>query len=201
MRPVPGPSGLTRREVLAGGLLLAAMPLFARPSLAADTAPDSANARPAGIPEGRAGDFSFLDGEWRIAHRWRASAGANDWLEFAGEATCWSILGGIGSVEELRIPARNFSGMGLRLLDVERKLWSDLWVNAKSGVLTTPGTFGGFRDGVGAFVSEDREGERPMLARGMWDRITGRSHRWLQSVSYDNGRSWADTWVMEWRKA
>lgn len=45
---------------------------------------------------------------------------------------------GIGSVEELRIPARNFSGMGLRLLDVERRLWADHWVNARSGVLTPP---------------------------------------------------------------
>lgn len=46
------------------------------------------------------------------------------------------ILGGVISVEERRIPARNFSGMGLRMLDVEPKLWADYWVNGKSGVLT-----------------------------------------------------------------
>jgi hypothetical protein len=40
------------------------------------------------------------------------------------------ILAGVGSVEELRIPARNFSGMGLRLLDLEKKVWADHWVNA-----------------------------------------------------------------------
>ena len=54
------------------------------------------------------------------------------------EATVVGILGGIASIEELRIPARGFSGMGLRLLDVEKKIWSDHWVNAKSGVVAVP---------------------------------------------------------------
>ena len=38
----------------------------------------------------------------------------------------------------------SFSGMGLRLLDVERKLWADFFVNAKSGVLTPPAAYGKF---------------------------------------------------------
>jgi hypothetical protein len=37
-------------------------------------------------------------------------AGAFD--EFESEATAFSILGGLASVEELRMPARSFSGMG-----------------------------------------------------------------------------------------
>src|SRR5262245_59843039 len=72
---------------------------------------------------GRPGDFNFLAGEWRISHR--QLQGATKWDEFHGEATCWTILGGVGSVEELRIPARNFSGMALRLLDVQNRTWSD----------------------------------------------------------------------------
>jgi hypothetical protein len=28
-------------------------------------------------------------------------------------------------VEELRIPVRNFNGMGLRLLDVKKRVWVD----------------------------------------------------------------------------
>ena len=39
----------------------------------------------------------------------------------------YGILGGTVSVEELRIPARQFSGMGLRLLDPVRRLWADHW--------------------------------------------------------------------------
>lgn len=49
----------------------------------------------------------------------------DEWIEFDGEATVHAILAGVGSVEELRTPARNFSGLGLRLLDVEKKVWAD----------------------------------------------------------------------------
>ncbi len=199
------PASITRRDLLRGGALLATAPWLLRASAAFATgsaaAADSAATRPAGVPEGSPGEFDFLQGEWRIAHRWRKDAASKEWIAFDGQATCWSILGGIGSVEELRIPARNFSGMGLRLLDVERKLWSDFWVNSNSGVLVSPGTYGGFRGGVGTFVSEDAEGDPPTMARGVWDRITGRSHRWSQAVSFDRGATWAETWVMEWKKA
>ena len=56
-------------------------------------------------------------GEWRIAHRRLKAPG--DWDMFEGEATCWSILDGRAHVEELRIPVRDFAGMGLRTLDPE----------------------------------------------------------------------------------
>jgi hypothetical protein len=151
-------------------------------------------------PPGKPGDFDFLAGEWRIRHR-RLPAGASAWDEFDGEATCWTILGGVGSVEELRIPARDFSGMGLRLLDLETRIWSDFWVNAKSGALTTPGQTGGFENGVGTFLTSDTQNGRPVLYRGVWDEITPVSCRWRQGSSHDNGASWTDSWIMTWRRA
>lgn len=156
---------------------------------------------PAKRTPGRPGDFDFLAGEWRIEHWRRPSPTATTWERFSGEATCWTILGGVGSVEELRVPSRNFSGMGLRLLDVKERLWSDFWVNAKSGVLTSPGQNGSFEDGVGLFSSEDEEGGRKMLYAGVWDRITARSCRWRQVASADGGRTWSHDWVMLWRRA
>jgi len=45
---------------------------------------------------GKPGDFNFLAGEWRIKHR-RLPPGAKEWDQFEGEATCWNILGGVGS--------------------------------------------------------------------------------------------------------
>jgi hypothetical protein len=153
------------------------------------------------IPKGKPGDFDFLEGEWTIQHR-RLPQGAKEWDQFAGEATCWTILGGAGSVEELRIPARDFSGMGLRLLNADTQLWHDLWVNAKSGALLAPGTAGGFANGEGIWESEEMDGERPMLVRGIWDEITAKSCRWRQGVSYDKGATWDYNWIMHWtRKA
>ena len=149
------------------------------------------------IPAGKPGEFDFLEGRWRIRHRMRKGAA---WDEFSGEATCWSILGGVGSIEELRIPARDFSGLGLRLLDVEKRVWSDFWVNAKSGVLVSPGVTGGFQDGVGLFLADDVDGDRPIKVRGVWDHITRTSHRWRQGLSRDGGKTWDESWLMEWSR-
>lgn len=187
----------TRRDLLqsAAGLVLARLAV-GRPAAAVDFTRVAPGPR---VPPGKPGEFDFLAGSWRIKHRW-AKSGGKEWDEFEGEATCWTIMGGIGSVEELRIPARNFNGMGLRLLDVEKKIWSDFWVNAKSGVLTTPGTIGGFENGVGTFTSEDTDDGKPISIRGVWDRITGTSHRWHQAVSRDGGKTWQETWLMDWTR-
>lgn len=158
-------------------------------------------ARAAEMTPGKPGDFDFLTGEWKIANRWRQTA-ADAFIEFPGEATVTSILSGTASVEELRIPARGFFGMGLRLLDQEKKLWVDYWVNAKSGALGREGTLGSFEQGAGIFDSEDKEDGKPVIWRGLWDRIVpGKSHNWSQLVSRDGGQSWEATWLMEWTRA
>ncbi len=157
--------------------------------------PASAVAIAPGIP----GQFDFLAGDWKISHRRLKAPG--EWDAFDGEATCWSILGGIASIEELRIPARNFSGMGLRLLDVANHVWVDYWVNARSGALDAAGMPGGFVDGVGIFETGDVDGETPVKVRGVWDRITPSSCRWRQSTSRDGGRTWEDNWLMDWARA
>ncbi len=147
---------------------------------------------------GKPGDFDFLSGSWKISHR---QLKGKEWDEFKGEATCWSILGGVGSIEELRIPVRNFAGMGLRLLDVEKRIWSDYWVNARSGVLGAAGLTGTFKNGVGTFTAEDTDNGQPIIARGVWDRITPTSCRWHQAVSRDGGKTWDANWFMDWVRA
>lgn len=184
-----------RRLLLRAAASLALAPAAATAVAATAPAP-KATAEP---PPGKPGDFDFLAGKWKIQHR-RPKADGKGWDEFEGEASCWTILGGVGSVEELRIPARNFSGMGLRLLDVEKKLWSDFWVNARSGVLTTPGTTGHFRDGVGTFVSEEMDEGKPILVRGLWDGIGDGRCRWQQAVSRDGGKTWDVNWYMDWTR-
>lgn len=180
-------SVIARRPVLQSALGLAVGGLAGLP----------ANAEPA---QARPGDFDFLAGEWRISHR-RLKPETGEWDEFTGEATCWTILNGVGSVEELRIPARNFAGMGLRLLELDRKIWSDFWVNAKSGVLTTPGMTGLFQNGEGVFEADEMDGDQPIKVRGVWDRITPAGHRWHQAISHDSGKTWQVNWTMDWVRA
>jgi hypothetical protein len=148
-------------------------------------------------PTGKPGDFDFLTGTWKIKNR---QLKKGTWDSFDGEATVHGLLAGVASVEELRIPARNFSGMGLRLLDIERKLWADYWVNAKSGVLTPPPSWGSFVGGVGIWDSDDKDGDQDIIVRGAWDMITPNSCRWYQATSRDGGKSWSDNWVMQWTR-
>lgn len=183
-------------KLLSASLAAAAIGPLAH---AAETASGRPSAKPAKTPPGKPGDFDFLTGEWKIHHRQRKAD--QSWDEFDGEATCWSILGGVAHVEELRIPAREFSGMGLRLLDAESRIWSDYWVNAKSGALGAAGLTGGFVDGEGIFETRDAEDGKPVVYRGVWDKIVpGKSHRWYQAASRDDGKSWDISWTMDWRR-
>lgn len=175
-----------RRAVLQGAAALAAA--GALPAAAQTVTP---------IPA-RTGEFDFLSGEWRIAQR--RLKGPGDWDDFEGEATCWSILGGVASVEELRIPARDFSGMGLRTLDAANGVWLDYWMNAKVGVPGAAGTPGRFVDGVGNFDAGDVEDGKPVIYRGCWDQIAASSCRWRQGVSRDGGATWDWNWIMNWTR-
>ena len=189
-----------RRQILNTGAVLGAASLL--PEAVQGHSEDEARIPllPAMPTPGKAGDFNFLAGEWRIANR-RWLPDQARWDLFPGEATCWTILGGVGSVEELRIPAKNFSGMGLRLLDVEKSVWSDHWVNAKSGVVSVPGQTGSFENGAGIFSSSDTDDTGPYVAVGIWDLITPNTCRWRQAVSRDAQASWQIDWVMHWTRA
>ncbi len=191
------PSSQPRRELLQAAALVT-MSHVAGGAIAAIPATAAPTALPALTP-GKPGDFDFLVGNWKIRNR-QKKAGAKDWEEFPGEATVWAILGGVCSIEELRIPARNFSGMGLRLLDVEKRVWSDYWVNAKSGVIGSEGVKGSFENGTGIFISHDEENGKPVQYRGLWDSITKNSCRWSQASSRDGGKTWEDNWLMEWTR-
>jgi hypothetical protein len=187
-----------RRALLLGAAILLSAGAFAaeEPSRSTTTQETST----VQDVQGKPGDFDFLAGEWKISHRRLKDPKTQEWDEFEGEATVWSVLDGVGSIEELRIPARQFAGMGVRLLDVEKRIWNDHWVNARSGVLGPGGLTGVFRDGVGVFEADDMDGDKPIKVRGVWDRITPTSCRWYQTVSYDGGKTWQDNWYMDWQR-
>lgn len=182
------PSDVQRRTVLQISAGLAA---------GATLSSAFATAKPP-VATGKPGDFDFLSGRWKIQHRQLKNG---SWERFDGEATVHGLLDGIASVEELRIPSRGFSGMGLRLLDVERRLWADYWVPGKSGVLAPPPAWGSFVDGVGLWDSDETDNDQPIIVRGAWDQITLSSCRWFQAVSRDGGRQWQQSWVMHWTRA
>lgn len=160
----------------------------------------STNPQPQAAEEmyGKAGEFDFLAGSWKISHRKLKASGGNEWETFKGEATCWTVLGGCGSIEELRLSPTEVIGLGIRLLDIKQRVWLDFWVSGGNGVLAPPGMPGVFKNGVGTFEVDDLDGDQPIKVRGVWDRITPTSCRWYQTVSRDGGQVWEDNWFMDW---
>lgn len=175
---------MSRRNVLQSAAALAVGKL-ALDAAAADAAGTAAT-----------GDFAFLAGEWRIANRMKQS---ESWIAFPGEATVHSVLAGNGSLEELRIPARNFSGLGLRLYDAAAGVWNDHWINGQQRTVNPPMS-GTFENGVGTFIADDEDNGRPIKARGVWDQVTPVSCRWHQAVSRDGGSTWEMSWEMHWTR-
>ena len=41
---------------------------------------------------------------------------------------------------------------------------------------------------------------KPLIVRGCWDKITPSSCRWYQATSKDDGKSWEESWVMDWQR-
>lgn len=176
-----------------------ALLLQAAGGLAASSSASSNPGARGSCPPGRPGEFDFLTGEWHIHNRRPKTEGGFD--EFPGEATVTRLLDGAASIEELRIPAKGFAGLGLRCFDPKARLWRDIWMNAKDGIVEGPGMPGHFVDGAGIFEADDKEGETPIKVRGIWDQITPRSCRWRQGVSRDGGVTWEFNWWMDWTRA
>jgi hypothetical protein len=147
-------------------------------------------------------DFDFLHGKWRVRHRRLRDRGAGStaWDEFEGTAETRPLLGGQCNIEEHSIPGeKGFSGIALRTFDPLLKLWSIYWISRRTGHLEPP-VVGSFADGIGRFEGADRDGDRPIEVRFIWDRTDPGAPRWEQFFSYDDGRSWEWNWTMDFHR-
>ena len=135
-------------------------------------------------PAAHVTDFDFLAGDWtvvnrRLRQRW---VGSDDWDEFEGTMRCRQHLGGVVNVDEMLCPDRGFSGMTVRVFDLEAKRWSISWINSTIGKLEPP-VFGGFRDGVGRFAGHDTDGDLDIAVRFTWTVFDPDHARWQQAFS------------------
>ncbi len=87
-------------------------------------------------------------------------------------------------------PSRHVRGSLLKLYDPARRIWNIYWADADDGSLSPP-LSGTFRYCVGTFVGNDTSGGRRESVRLIYDRITQRSFRTLQSKSVDGGHTWS----------
>ena len=141
-------------------------------------------------------DFDFLLGHWIAANRRLGEPlrGSTMWVRFDTVLTCRALSSGHGHIEETGSDDVG-SYTTLRLFDLVSGQWSVHRALPTYGSLWPPLT-GGFINGVGTFIGEDRWRGQPILVRHTWT-LTGGWPRWEQSFSADRGGTWETNWLME----
>ncbi|MEV6521850.1 hypothetical protein AB0M43_07930 [Longispora sp. NPDC051575] len=145
-------------------------------------------------------DFDFYHGEWRTVGRKLVDVkdrACTEWVEFEGTGDCRPILGGLGNVDTLTVPAQppggeTTFGATLRLFDPATGIWRIWWMSSRlPGVLDTPvaGRFDGPR---GIFEGPDEFDGVPVLVRYEWDNHGDGRADWAQRFSWDDGATWDD---------
>jgi hypothetical protein len=144
-------------------------------------------------------DFDFWIGRWR-QRNWRLRerlAGCEDWDEYDSTSVAWSMLDGLGNVDEFRTDwGGGYVGMSVRLFDSESASWSIYWADSRfPGPLEQP-VVGSFADGIGIFECCDTFKDQPILVRFTWE-VGSPTVRWQQAFSTDDGVSWETNHITE----
>jgi hypothetical protein len=151
--------------------------------------------------------FDFLYGTW--TYRLRKLRDTTDpqcteWQEFTATGEASPILGGLGNVDRLYVPATDqgeaFEGFTLRLYDPGSDSWRIWWASTRApGVFDDP-VVGRFDAGLGIFECDDVVGGQSVRVRYTWfsDDV---EPRFEQAFSRDAGRSWQTNWITTQRRA
>jgi hypothetical protein len=189
----------TRRDILlsslAGASALSLLPVAS--AKAADAAKKSGIA----IPTGDIHDFDFFVGNWnsvnrRLKKRW---VGSNEWETFPATIKCESRMGGVVNLDEGVFPTKGWSGMTVRVFNLEKRQWSLYWINSQTGELFPP-VVGGFTGDHGVFYGDDTDEGRPIKVVFHWERVSPDFARWHQEFSLD-GKNWEKNWIIEHTRA
>jgi len=146
-------------------------------------------------------DFDFFHGEWDVVHRRRTDFLDADsgWEEFPATSRCWSLFDGAANLDEMAVPTEGWTGLTLRLFDLESRQWSLNWSSSRSGRLYPPVT-GQFTGGQGEFYGDDRHDGKDVRVRFVWSGISATTARWEQAFSVDGEKTWVSNWVMEFTR-
>ncbi|MEV6194670.1 hypothetical protein AB0M19_20020 [Streptomyces sp. NPDC051920] len=147
-------------------------------------------------------DFDFLHGDWDVANRRRTDFLDPDsaWEEFPAFSRCWSLFDGAANIDEIDVPIQGWTGLTLRLFDLETELWSLNWSSSRSGRLFPP-VFGRFGpDGRGEFHGDDTHDGKDVRVRFVWSGISETTARWEQAFSLDGENTWLTNWTMDFTR-
>jgi hypothetical protein len=175
--------------------LTAASPTTAQVTPSADPPPAFSLAEDL-PPEAR--QFDFWVGTWDV--NLRIQQGDASWQDsIRSEARVYPILRGKAVLELWdSAPIKGFS---LRHFDTAKDKWV-LWLNWPSNNRANTGSLeGAFRHGRGEFFSSStRPDGTTSMSRYSFSDITADSLRWDDAFSSDGGKTWTNSWIMEFSR-
>jgi hypothetical protein len=143
-------------------------------------------------------DFDFELGSWttELSRLVRPLSGSTEWAQYNGTSEVRSVWDGAATLVELDVEgdAGRIRALSLRLYDPGSRQWSLHSASIRGGGISPP-AIGGFTDGRGEFLSEEKFDGRPILVRFVISDITATSCRFEQAFSDDGGSSWEVNWI------
>jgi hypothetical protein len=191
---------MTRSHARTRSLAIALV-VLAQPTLVlAQTAGSAAKAAPQETPAARDGqhDFDFVLGTWKthVSRLVRPLTGEGKWIVFDGDVVTRKVWDGRANLEEIDVnePTGRNQHLTLRLYNPQSHEWSLNGGNINDGVLDPP-LIGRFENGRGVFFDHEQFKGRTIMVRDVFSEITEDSHRFEQSFSTDEGKTWEPNWI------
>ncbi|MFY9719141.1 MAG: hypothetical protein WAK16_05790 [Candidatus Cybelea sp.] len=156
--------------------------------------PGAERSDPAGRTLQSAGDFDFQIGAWHVEFQRlaRRLAGSHDWFTYSGSLVVQRLWNGRANVGELdvRHGTDRIETILLRTYNRRTGQWSDYSVDTSDGSVLFPPAVGRFSAGRGELYDREMYAGRNIVVRYVFDDITARSSRFVQSFSADDGKTW-----------
>jgi hypothetical protein len=185
------PVQLRRLTPAIAWLAFLAFPLPALSQTVAQAPPTGSQA--AGALRDGQHDFDFKIGTWttHIRKLQKPLSGSSTWIDFNGTVVVRKVWDGRAALEEIEAdaPTGHFEGLTLFLYNATAHQWSLNFADGDGGTFNQP-CIGFFHDGRGEFIDQEIYRGRAILVRIIWSDITPTSHRFEQSFSDNEGKTW-----------
>jgi hypothetical protein len=166
---------------------------------------DATGAATAVAPWGSADDFDFQIGTWHVGLERLAQrlAGSHDWRTYDGSLIVNRLWNGRANVGQLdvRSGSDRIEAILLRTYNPQTREWSDYSADMADGSVLFPPAVGRFKNGRGELCDRETYAGREIVVRYVFDDITARSSRFVQSFSGDGGKTWEPNLLVTFTRA
>ena len=150
-------------------------------------------------------DFDFIVGEWKVLNRRLVDRLNNcqDWIEFEADYRCWTMLGGLGNMDEIKLEddVNPFYGMSMRMYNQVKKEWTIYWADSHHPEIGLKvQVVGSFKDGTGTFFGEEMYKNQVVKLRFIWASKSEDHAYWEQAYFDETHQEWEVNWTMDFKR-